>query len=122
MTKCSAYTLASMEAKLKEVFRLFIEGDEDFHTCRRAFREEFRALAKKYPRDTKVNDFLNEWLDLRNRRKTGLSREDEEEQLVWLLSELSHIVNWRKLGVSGGRVLPFRDFRSMRGDRGHRGH
>jgi hypothetical protein len=122
LTKISAYTLDSLQTKLKEVFRLFMDENKGFHNLRREFREELKLLVKKYPNDTEVGEFLNHWLELRAQRKANIPREEEKICLVWLLSEFSHIVEWRKLGMSSGRVLPFKNFRSLRGDVGKRGY
>ncbi len=122
MVRISAYTLDSFHAKLKETFRLFMNKDDEFHTMRREFREGLKELVKKYPDDTEVGEFLNHWLELRAQRKADIPWEEEKICLTWLLSELNHIVHWRKLGMSSGRVLPFHDFRTMRGNVGKRGY
>ncbi len=119
MVKASAYTVEDVARKLDTAFGMFIDGEEEYVDVLQEVRERLQELVEKYPKDDEVAEFLQAF-DSYLEAKEGMSREEEKERLVWLKSELNHIVHWRKLGMSAGRVLPFKDFRSLRGGIGGR--
>ncbi len=122
MVKASAYTLEEVAERLDEAFGMFIDGDEEYGSVIGEVKERLEKLSEKYPDDRELKEYLEAFRDFYSKREEGsLSREEEKERLVWLKSEINNIVHWRKLGMSAGRVLPFRDFRSMRGETGRRG-
>ncbi len=122
MVKASAYTLEEVAERLDEAFGMFIDGDEEYGSVIGEVKVRLEKLSEKYPDDRELKEYLEAFRDFYSKREEGsLSREEEKERLVWLKSEINNIVHWRKLGMSAGRVLPFRDFRSMRGETGRRG-
>ncbi|NOZ59166.1 MAG: hypothetical protein GXO66_06285 [Euryarchaeota archaeon] len=122
MVKASAYTLEEVAERLDEAFGMFIDGDEEYASVIREVKERLEKLSEKYPDDGELREYLQAFQDFYSKREEGkLTRDEEKERLVWLKSEINHIVHWRKLGMSAGRVLPFKDFRSMRGEIGRRG-
>ena len=122
MVKASAYTIEEIAEKLDEAFGMFIDEEEGYDEAIREIKERLEKLTEKYPDDKELKEYLQAFQDYYSEKEEGkLTRESEKERLVWLKSEINHIVHWRKLGMSAGRVLPFRDFRSMRGEIGRRG-
>ena len=121
MVKASAYTLEEIANKLNEAFGMFIDEEEAYGETIKGVKEELEKLVNKYPEDNELRDYFKAFEDFYEKREE-LDRKKEKERLIWLESEINHIVHWRKLGMSAGRVLPFRDFRSMRGETGRRGY
>ncbi len=120
MVKASAYTVEDVARRLDDAFGMFIDGDEGYIQVLEEVRTRLQELTERYPKDDEVAEFLQAFESYLKAREEGMSREDEKARLVWLKSELNHIVHWRKLGMSAGRVLPFKDFRSLRGGTGGR--
>jgi oligoribonuclease (3'-5' exoribonuclease) len=75
----------------------------------------------KYPEDSEFKEYVNKFNRLMEKKAEGLSVEDEKELLEKFLSDIRRFVHWRKLEISSGEYLPFRDYRSLREEGGRRG-
>jgi hypothetical protein len=75
---------------------------------------------EKYPNDEEIKVYFNDFLSFIEERKKGMKPEKEKKEISEFLSNLRHIIEWRKLGMSSGSRLPYKDYRSLRGERGRR--
>lgn len=120
MVKASAYTLEELLEKLKDAFGEFIDENYDaYKEIVEQVKGRLEEMVKKYEDDAELREYYENFMEYYE--SIGKSeRELEKEKLAWIKSELNHIVHWRKLGMSAGRVLPFKDYRSLRGGIGGR--
>ncbi len=115
MVKVSAYTLDEILEKLKKAYGEFLDEEYNKYTTTiKGIKEELQKLVNKYPDDKELEDYYGNFNgfydDIGKVDKT-----EEKDKLAWIKSELEHIVHWRKLDMSSGRVLPFKDYRRMKG-------
>jgi len=120
MVKASAYTLDEILENLKKAYGEFIdENYDEYLAIIKDMKEKLENLVNKYPEDEELKDYYDNFNDFYE--DIGkVDRKEEKDKFAWIKSELNHIVQWRKLGMSAGRVLPFKDYRSMRGSIGGR--
>lgn len=121
MTIASAYTLEDVVKLLDEAYSAFIDREEKYPKALSKVLEQLEDITRKYPEDGEIKGYLSSCQAFNKKRKAGLSREEEKKGLSALISDLKHKVHWRKLGMSSGKDLPFKDYRSLRGEVGRRG-
>lgn len=122
MTVASAYTLEDLLEILDRAYGALIDKDEDVYVkSLSAAKTELEDLLGKYPEDDELKEYSTEYASFLERREEGLKREVEKKKLSSLISDLRQKIHWRKLGMSSGKDLPFKDYRSLRGEVGRRG-
>jgi len=120
MVEASAYTLDEILEKMNSAYGEMIDQNyEEYGRIIKEIKERLEKLVTRYPEDEELSEYRGHFMGYYN--DIGeVEREKEKEELAWIKSELNHIVHWRKLGMSAGRVLPFSDYRSKRGGVGGR--
>lgn len=122
MTVASAYTLDDLLEILDRAYGALIDKKEaDYEKDLSAAKEELENLLEKYPDDEDLKEYSAKYASFLERREEGLKREIEKKKLSALVSDLRQLIHWRKLGMSSGKDLPFKDYRSLRGEVGRRG-
>ncbi len=122
MTVASAYTLDDLLEILDGAYGALIDKNEaEYEKGLSAAKEELENLLEKYPDDEDLKEYSAEYASFLERREEGLKREIEKKKLSALVSDLRQLIHWRKLGMSSGKDLPFKDYRSLRGGVGRRG-
>ncbi len=122
MTVASAYTLEDLLEILDGAYGALIDKNmEEYEGKLRRAQGELASLLEKYPDDDELKDYRSEYASFLDRREEGLKREVEKKKLSSLVSDLRHMIHWRKLGMSSGKDLPFKNYRSLRGEVGRRG-
>jgi hypothetical protein len=121
MTIASAYTLEDIVKLLDDAYSAFIDKEERYPETLGNALGELEDITRKYPEDGELKKYLASFKAFSKKREAGLSREEEKKGLSALISDLKHKVHWRKLGMSSGKDLPYKDYRSLRGEVGRRG-
>jgi hypothetical protein len=122
MTVASAYTLEDLLEILDGAYGALIDQDQEVYEKKLGgAKDELDTLLEKYPDDDELKEYSAEYTSFLERREEGLKREVEKKKLSSLVSDLRHMIHWRKLGMSSGKDLPFKDYRSLRGEVGRRG-
>jgi predicted RNase H-like nuclease (RuvC/YqgF family) len=122
MTVASAYTLDDLLEILDRAHGALIDKREaEYEKNLSAAKEELENLLAKYPEDEELKEYSAEYTSFLERKEEGLKREIEKKKLSALVSDLRQLIHWRKLGMSSGKDLPFKDYRSLRGEVGRRG-
>jgi predicted RNase H-like nuclease (RuvC/YqgF family) len=121
MTVASAYTLDDLLEILDRAHGALIDKDKgEYEKSLKSAEEELKNLLNKYPQDEELEEYRGEYASFLERREEGLKREVEKKRLSSLVSDLKQMIHWRKLGMSSGKDLPFKDYRSLRGEAGRR--
>jgi hypothetical protein len=120
MTIASAYTLEDVVKLLDDAYSAFMDREERYSEALGHVLGQLEGISKKYPEDKELKGYLANFKAF-NKKRPGLSRAEEKKGLAALISDLKHKVHWRKLGMSSGKDLPFKDYRSLRGEVGRRG-
>jgi hypothetical protein len=122
MTIASAYTLEDILKMMDEAYAALVDKEpEKYEKNLGSAREELEGLLDRYPGDEELKGYLADFASFLKKREEGMSRSDEKKRLSALISDLRHKIHWRKLGMSSGKDLPFKDYRSLRGEVGRRG-
>lgn len=122
MTIASAYTLEDILKIMKEAYEALLdEAPEKYEKNLGSARGELEGLLERYPGDEELKDYLADFTAFLKKREEGMDRNEEKKRLSSLISDLRHKIHWRKLGMSSGKDLPFKDYRSLRGEVGRRG-
>lgn len=121
MTIASAYTIDETVKILDVAYAAFIDKEQDrYEKSLASAKGELEKLLGKYPDDEELKGYLADFNSFFKKRE-GMSREEERKRLSSIISDLKHKAHWRKLGMSSGKDLPFKDYRSLRGEVGRRG-
>lgn len=121
MTIASAYTIEEILEKLEAAYTSFIDNKiAEYGSALSSVLSGLENIVKKYPNDEEMGSYLKTFSAFYEGRKE-MKKEEEKKKLSGLISDLNHKVHWRKLGMSSGKELPFKDFRSLRGETGRRG-
>ncbi|MDP6459557.1 MAG: hypothetical protein QF829_02040 [Candidatus Hydrothermarchaeota archaeon] len=120
MTIASAYTLEDVVKLLDDTYSAFIDKEERYSEALGNTLEQLKDITRKYPEDNELKRYFMNFKAF-NKKIPGLSRAEEKKELSALISDLKHKVHWRKLGMSSGKNLPYKDYRSLRGEVGRRG-
>lgn len=116
MTIASAYTIDEIVKELDRAYSAFLDGDRAGYEKELASTlKSLEELAKKYPKDEEMKNYLRAFSSFYEERKT-MRREDEKAKLSELISDIKHKVHWRKVETAAAKDLPFKDFRSLRGE------
>jgi hypothetical protein len=110
----SAYTIKEISEKLEAAYYSFI--DDKITDCEFALGlvlSDLEKIAKKYPQDEEMRNYLKTFSAFYEGRKE-MEKEEKKKKLSELLSDICRKVHWRKLGMASGKELPFKDFRSLR--------
>lgn len=117
----SAYTIEEISEKLEAAYSSFIDNKiAEYESALSSVLSDLENVVRKYPNDEEMRSYLKTFSAFYEGKKE-MKKEEEKKRLSELLSDLNHKVHWRKLGMSSGKELPFRDFRSLRGETGRRG-
>ncbi len=120
MTIASAYTLEDVVKVLDDAYAAFIDAEGRYPEILGSALEQLEGIAKRYPEDKELKGYIANFKAF-SKKRPELSREEEKKGLSDLISDLKHKVHWRKLGMSSGKDLPYKDYRSLRGEIGRRG-
>ncbi|MFQ6105554.1 MAG: hypothetical protein ACE5NL_00585 [Candidatus Hydrothermarchaeaceae archaeon] len=108
--------------KLEEAYSKFVARNRSgYEVTINSITREVEALVKKYPRDREVKDYLNMLNAFHERKEGCMDPKEEKQRILSLISDLKQMVHWRKVGMSSGMELPYKDYRRMRGETGRRG-
>lgn len=122
MTIASAYTLEDLLEILDRAYGALIDKNEsEYARNLEAASRELESLLEKYPEDEELREYRDDYASFLERKEEGMKREVEKKRLSSLVSDLRQKIHWRKLGMSSGKDLPFKDYRSLRGEVGRRG-
>jgi|TARA_B100001971_G_C18258024_1_gene583972 hypothetical protein len=119
MTIASAYTLEDVAKILDDAYSAFIDREERYSEIIENAFKHLEDVSNKYSDDSEINEYLVRFNNF-NKKRSGLNRDNEKKELKTLISDLKQKIHWRKLGMSSGTNLPFKDFRSLRGSGGNR--
>lgn len=120
MTIASAYTLEDVVKLLDDAYEAFIDKSRQYPKLLGDALKLLVGITERYPEDKELKKYLAGFKTY-NKKRAGLSRAEEKKGLSDLISDLKHKVHWRKLGMSSGKDLPYRDYRSLRREIGRRG-
>jgi len=121
LVKTSAYTLEETVEKFENACHSLIDGNvQEYVSMLKDIEDELKNTVAKYPEDDEIKEFFADFKGFLKDKKSG-ELVDEKDRLSKFLSDMKkHIVHWRKLDVSSGKDLQFKDYRSLRGDAGTR--
>lgn len=110
----SAYTIEEISEKLEAAYYSFIDDKiTEYEFALDMVLSDLEKIAEKYPQDEEMRSYLKTFRAFYEGREE-MKKEEKKKKLSELLSDICHKVRWRKLGMSSGTELPFKDFRSLR--------
>ncbi|MDI6654378.1 MAG: hypothetical protein QME59_00640 [Candidatus Hydrothermarchaeota archaeon] len=116
----SAYTIEEISKELKSAYSSFVDNRiAEYESALGSILSRLENVVKKYPSDGEMRNYLKTFSAFYEGRKE-MKKEEEKKKLSELLSDINQKVHWRKLGMSSGKELPFKDFRSLREEIGGR--
>jgi oligoribonuclease (3'-5' exoribonuclease) len=133
MTKASAYTIEEIVEVLEDAHSDLLDHLQLKNPERRTRKlEDYESGVKKaydmvvktvgkYPEDEEFKEYFDKFNKFIAKKEEGIPIEKEKKWLEDFLSDIRRFIHWRKLEISSGKELPFRDYRSLRGERGRRG-
>jgi hypothetical protein len=120
LVKTSAYTLEETVEKFENACHSLIDDNvQEYVSMLKDIEDELGNTIAKYPEDDEIKEFFADFESFLKDKKSGESV-DEKDRLSKFLSDMKHIVHWRKLDMSSGKDLQFKDYRSLRGNAGTR--
>ena len=120
MVDASAYTLEKELELMESAKNLLIDNKMiEYEKALDSIIDGFDDIKIKYPKDKEIEDFAKDFAKFCDRR-TILKFNRELKELKELVTYMRHMVHWRKLSMSAGKDLPWKDLRTMRGKTGGR--
>ncbi len=121
MVKTSAYTLEGTVKKFENAYNSLIDNNmQEYASILNDIEDELGKTIAKYPEDDELKEFFTGFESFLKDKKAG-EVIDEKDRISKFLSEIKQIVHWRKVDMSSGKDLQFKDYRSLRGKTGIRG-
>jgi len=118
MVGASPYTIGQIAEKLKKAQSDLIDGEKkEYEGSLRAAVEALEDILSKYPDDGEMKEYYDKFFPFYEKR----SGEADKPKLEEFITEIDHIIYWRKIAMASGKGLPFKDYRSLRGETGRRG-
>jgi hypothetical protein len=118
MVMASPYTVSLIEEKLKTALSQLMEGSkEGYDKALRESVEGLEEIIRKYPDDDEIKEYYDAFFPFYERR-SGMADKDRLEEFI---TEIDHIIHWRKIAMASAKGLPFKEYRSLRGETGRRG-
>lgn len=117
MVMASPYTVGQIAEKMKKAHEKLTEGKrKEYEDALREAVEGFEDILSKYPDDGEIKEYYAAFFPFYEKRGAKTDKAKLEE----FITEIDHIIHWRKIAMASGKGLPFRDYRSMRGETGQR--
>ncbi len=118
MVMASPYTVDQIAEKLKQAHINLAEGKKtEYEASLREAVEGLEEILDKYPDDDEMKEYYDALFPFYEKRNGKADKAKLEE----FITEIDHIIHWRKIAMASGKGLPFRDYRSLRGETGRRG-
>ncbi len=118
MVGASPYTVDEIADSIKEAHENLLEDKtKDYDASLRKAVEGLEDILKKYPDDSEMQEYYDAFFLFYERR----SGKADKAKLEEFITEIDHIVHWRKIAMASGKGLPFKDYRSLRGETDRRG-
>lgn len=118
MVMASPYTVSQIAEKLKKAHSNLVEGEKkDYENSLREAVEGLEEILRKYPDDDEIKEYYDVFFPFYERR----SGKADKARLDEFITEIDHIIHWRKIAMASAKGLPFKDYRSLRGETGRRG-
>lgn len=117
MVMASPYTVGQISEKLKKAQASLVEGKKkEYEASLREAVEGLEEILSKYPDDDEMKEYYDSFFPFYEKRDGKADKTRLEE----FITEIDHIIHWRKIAMASGKGLPFRDYRSLRGETGQR--
>ncbi len=118
MVGASPYTISQIAEKLKNAHSNLMDGDRKaYEIFLREVVEGLEDIMRKYSDDDEMKEYYDKFFPFYEKR----SGKADKARLEKFITEIDHIIYWRKIAMASGKGLPFKDYRSLRGETGRRG-